>query len=117
MIYIAKEKIRNEVPFYQADICNLTAIKNGELDGALVVNVIEWTETPIIALRELKRVIKPGGMLCIGILGPTAGPRAYSYRRLYGEKVIMNTMMPWEFLQMDRDNDCEIVDVYVDYTI
>src|SRR5690625_6839394 len=67
MIYIAKEKIGNEVPFYQADICNLTPIKNSELDGALVINVIEWTETPIIALRELKRTIKPGGLLCIGI--------------------------------------------------
>lgn len=110
MINIAKEKLGNKVPFFQADICNLTPIKNNELDGALVINVIEWTEVPIIALRELKRSIKRDGLLCIGILGPTAGPRTYSYRRVYGENVIMNTMMPWEFLQMAQENGWELVD-------
>lgn len=45
-----------------------------------------------------------GGILLLGILGPTAGPRGHSYRRLYGEATIQNTMMPWEAKQLASEN-------------
>lgn len=99
-----------DIPFATGDISNMEGIERDTYDAALVMNVIEWTETPIFALNELSRMMKRGGHLCIGILGPTAGPRAYSYERLYGKPVIQNTMMPWEFLKMAYENNWELID-------
>lgn len=113
---ISREMIRHAKHTYQnlsfsvADMSQMHTIKDEVADGALVINVLEWTETPIKAVNELKRITKPNGYLCVGVLGPTAGPRAHSYRRIYGETVIQNTMMPWEFLQMAYENDFELID-------
>jgi len=112
MIRIAKEKIGTEIPFVHADISNLDSIEDGQLDAAMVINVIEWTEIPFVALEELKRVLKSEGQLCIGILGPTAGPRNHQFDRVYGEKVLMNTMMPWEFSKMALQSGWSLVDEF-----
>ncbi|HLR14711.1 MAG TPA: class I SAM-dependent methyltransferase [Bacillota bacterium] len=104
MIALAREKkIHEDIPFQQGDICSLP-FQDNAFDGALIVNVIEWTEQPLQALHELRRILKPGGVICIGILGPTAGPRRHSYHRLYGEKVICNMVMPWEWHQLCEEN-------------
>ncbi len=110
MIRIAKEKVGTKIPFIRADICQLNPIKDEQLDALMVINVIEWTEIPVTALNELKRTLKPGGLLCIGILGPTAGPRNHNYLRIYGEKVIMNSMLPWEFSKMALETGWSLVD-------
>src|SRR5699024_3326752 len=109
MIKHAKETYPH-LSFQVADVAQMKEIEDEAVDAALAINVLEWTETPIEALNELNRILKTDGYLCIGILGPTAGPRAYSYRRLYGENVIQNTMMPWEFLRMADENNLELVD-------
>jgi ubiquinone/menaquinone biosynthesis C-methylase UbiE len=75
-----------------------------QVDGIIAINSLEWTEDPRAVLLEMKKVVKPGGYLCVGILGPTAAPRSNSFRRLYGEEVICNTMMPWEFQQLALEN-------------
>lgn len=104
-----EQKIDDSIVFKQADV-NTLPFPDETFDAALVVNVIEWTEQPLQVLQELKRVIKPGGMICIGILGPTAGPRAHSYRRVYGEKVICNMVMPWEWQQLAEENGLAFID-------
>lgn len=112
MIALAKARFINEtVSFYQSDINNLS-IRDETYDSAMVINVLEWTSNPFQGLTELNRVLKYGGFLCVGILGPTAGPRAHSYRQVYGEEVILNTMMPWEFTQMALENGFILVDHY-----
>lgn len=83
---------------------------NKRFDGILAVNVLEWSEIPINALQEIHRVLKNDGQLCIGVLGPTAGPRNHSYKRLYGKQVMMNTMQPWEFAQLAKENGFDITD-------
>lgn len=104
MITHAREKrMHEDIQFQQGDICSLP-FRDSTFDGALIVNVIEWTEQPLQALDELRRILKPGGKICIGILGPTAGPRRHSYGRLYGEKVICNMVMPWEWHQLCEEN-------------
>ncbi|MDQ0272034.1 class I SAM-dependent methyltransferase [Cytobacillus purgationiresistens] len=90
--------------FIKGDIASLP-FQDEDFDGILAINSLEWTEKPLLVLEEIKRVLKPGGLACVGILGPTSGPRQNSFPRLYGEEVICNTIMPWEFealaLQMD----------------
>jgi hypothetical protein len=37
-------------------------------------------------------------------------PRKNSYRRVYGEEVICNTMMPWELEKMAEETGWKVVD-------
>ncbi|RFU69689.1 class I SAM-dependent methyltransferase [Peribacillus saganii] len=90
--------------FVQGDLAELPFEEN-QFDAILAINSLEWTESPREVLSSIQKILKSGGVACFGILGPTAAPRQnYCFRRLYGEKVIMNTMMPWEFEQMALEN-------------
>ena len=82
---------------------------NQQFDAVLAINSLEWTENPLRALAEMKRILKDGGKACVGMLGPTAG-RKQSFPRLYGKRVICNTMMPWEFERLALENGWEKVD-------
>ncbi|MBM7692564.1 ubiquinone/menaquinone biosynthesis C-methylase UbiE [Peribacillus deserti] len=97
------ESLRN-LHFVQADIGRLP-FEDAEFDGVMAINSFEWTQSPLEVLNESSRILKPGGYAIIGILGPTAAPRqAHSYRRLYGEAIIMNSMLPWEFEKLACEN-------------
>lgn len=104
-----EQKVDETIIFHQADVHHLP-FSAEQFDGALVINVLEWTEHPFGVLQELRRVIRPGGFICVGLLGPTAGPRAHSFKRLYGEPVICNTMMPWEWNSLAEKNGFTYID-------
>lgn len=110
MIETAKSRIQDEhIRFIQGDIAKLP-FNNEEFDAIMAINSIEWTENPLYALNEIKRVVRKDGYACFGILGPTAGPRkSHSFNRLYGEKVIMNSMLPWEFEKIAVDNGWDLI--------
>ncbi|MFD1361964.1 class I SAM-dependent methyltransferase [Lentibacillus salinarum] len=110
MIRLASEKPEQAgISFLKGDITSLPFDANS-LDSIMAINVMEWTESPEKAIQELDRVVKKGGLLFAGILGPTAGPRMNSYPRLHGEKAICNTMMPWEFQQLATENNFSYAD-------
>lgn len=112
MIELARTHLKESVPLYVGSVDQLP-FEDESFDHALLINVIEWTESPLDALMEIKRVLKTGGLLCAGILGATAGPRANSYRRLYNDDVVMNTMMPWEFYQLAKENGFKLIEHHV----
>jgi 2-polyprenyl-3-methyl-5-hydroxy-6-metoxy-1,4-benzoquinol methylase len=92
MIRLANDRAKRaclSLPFQTGDISQLPFADN-TFAGALSINVVEFTPSPLKALLE--------------ILGPTAGPRAHSYRRLYEESTIQNTMMPWEAKKLASEN-------------
>jgi ubiquinone/menaquinone biosynthesis C-methylase UbiE len=110
MVERANARIKEEgISFVQGDLTDLPFEKEA-FDAAMAINSLEWTEVPYKGLEEMKRILKPGGRLCIGLLGPTAMPRINSYRRLYGEEVICNTMMPWELQKMAEETGWTCVD-------
>lgn len=110
MIERANKRLETDrLSFVQGDLIKLP-FQDESFDGLMAVNSLEWTEVPYEGLKEMKRVLKPGGKLCIGILGPTAMPRVNSYRRVYGEKVVCNTMMPWELEKMAEETGWRILD-------
>lgn len=110
MINRAKERdLCDNLSFVQGDLTELP-FEDHSFSLAMAINALEWTKVPSDALNELKRVIKNEGLLLVGILGPTAKPRVNSYSRLYGENVVMNTMMPWEFEQLAVENGWEVID-------
>ncbi|WP_339229914.1 class I SAM-dependent methyltransferase [Oceanobacillus sp. FSL K6-2867] len=110
MIRLAKSR-EDDICFLQGDV-NKLPFAEEHFDGVLAINVLEWVQDPFHALREMKRVVNKNGIICVGILGPTAGPRANSYPRLLGQKAICNTMMPWEFSKLASELSFEDVDSY-----
>ncbi|OIK07440.1 class I SAM-dependent methyltransferase [Bacillus sp. MUM 13] len=112
MITAARElaKGHGNPEFIQGDLAAMP-FHDEQFDAAMAINSIEWTESPLMALKEMNRILKKDAIACIGILGPAAAPRkAHSYRRLYGEKTIMNSMMPWEFERLSLENGWKLVD-------
>lgn len=109
MIEIAQSRSTDKLEFKVGDLSDLP-FEERHFEGVMAINSLEWTEEPLRALNEIKRVLKPSGLLCAGILGPTAGPRANSFRRLYGDDVILNTMMPWEFQQLAEETGWKVRD-------
>lgn len=110
MIQLAKSRVSiGDISFRQGNV-NEIPFDDNYFDAIMAINVLEWVEDPLHALKELNRVVKPDGIICAGILGPTAGPRMNSYSRLLGEKVICNTMMPWEFKILASDIKLESLD-------
>ncbi|WP_028400042.1 class I SAM-dependent methyltransferase [Ectobacillus panaciterrae] len=110
MVQMGKERGESDMlSFVQGDLSAIP-FESETFDAVLAVNSLEWTEQPLQALEEMKRVLKPNGTACVAILGPTAAPRVNSYRRLYGEHVICNTMMPWEFEKLAKENGFSILD-------
>ncbi|AGK54623.1 class I SAM-dependent methyltransferase [Bacillus sp. 1NLA3E] len=93
----------SSLQFVKGDIAIL-AVPDSHFDAIIAINSLEWTENPLSVLLETKRIVKKEGYACFGILGPTAMPRVNSYQRLYGEQVICNTMMPWEFEKLASEN-------------
>ncbi|OHX32108.1 class I SAM-dependent methyltransferase [Bacillus mycoides] len=111
-VMIQKGKERGEGPnlsFIKGDLSSLS-FENEKFEAIMAINSLEWTEEPLRALNEIKRVLKKDGYACIAILGPTAKPRENSYPRLYGKDVVCNTMMPWEFEQLAKEQGFEVVD-------
>jgi SAM-dependent methyltransferase len=109
MVELAKKQEQPGLRFVQGDLANLP-FRDNSFDSCFAINSIEWTETPYHTLQELNRIVRNDGRICIGLLGPTAHPRSNSYPRLLGEKVICNTMMPWELEQLAREVGLDKVD-------
>lgn len=109
MIRLAKENLAEMKISFQTGNVDALPFSDQSISSFLMINVIEWTKDPLHTLNELKRVLKPGGHLCVGILGATSGPRANSYPRLRKEPFLMNTMMPWELFQLAKENEFELV--------
>ncbi len=110
MIERASDRILDRnLQFVQGDLTKLP-FHNEQFDGIMAINSLEWTENPLLTLKELRRVLRENGFLCIGLLGPTAMPRKNSFQRLYGENVICNTMMPWELEKLAEENGFVVID-------
>lgn len=111
MVQLAKKRTHETLTahFQTGDVTQLT-FSDQTFAGIICINVVEFTESPLTALLEFHRLLQPKGILVLGILGPTAGPRAYSYRRLYGEQTIQNTMMPWEAKQLAEENGFNLIE-------
>lgn len=98
MIRFARNKAgRSDLAVFQAGTLEDFHFNEGSFDALLCINSLEWTEDPFKVLVKLDGLVKEGGKIFCAILGPAAGPRNNSFGRLLGEKVICNTMMPWEF--------------------
>ncbi len=50
-------------PTYVADICGRTQIPSSRFDCVFVTEVLEHVSNPFHAIQEIRRVLKPGGLL------------------------------------------------------
>ena len=64
---IAEEAGRNNIDVLVGDIDETdgSKLKSSSVDGVVLSNIFFQLEKPEVALREAKRVVKPGGSICI----------------------------------------------------
>ncbi|TPG86642.1 class I SAM-dependent methyltransferase [Brevibacillus laterosporus] len=95
--------LSTSLQFVEGDVA-ATPYSDQTFAGILSINAMEFTPSPLAVLQEFHRILQPNGLLLLGVLGPTAGPRAHSYPRLYGKAAIQNTIMPWEANKLAQEN-------------
>lgn len=75
MLDIAREKLKNtRVKLYQMDLNSPLPFKDGTFDYIALINTLYAVKSPLGVLRELHRVLKPGGKIII--VNPFPGARA-----------------------------------------
>lgn len=60
--------------------------KNGSFDSVLLDNVLEHLASPNRLIEEIKRVLKPGGIIVIGVPGLSGYKRDSDHKFFYDEK-------------------------------
>jgi SAM-dependent methyltransferase len=48
---------------YIGDICTTTSIPGGHFDAVFCTEVLEHVSNPFLAIKEIRRILKPGGLL------------------------------------------------------
>jgi ubiquinone/menaquinone biosynthesis C-methylase UbiE len=71
MIQVARSRCPAAKITFRNEDCQKTSIGNASLDTAFLSLVIHFTE-PAITLREMRRILKPGGALAVINLDPLA---------------------------------------------
>lgn len=85
----------SRVSWHLSDVSSLPFVASGSLDGVLCSSVIEYLPDPAPSLKEMRRVLRPGGRLLISVpisssfvrrvqtaarrIGKFAGKDLYSY--------------------------------------
>ncbi len=71
MLSHAREQIGLEdagrVNWIQSDVQSIDALKNGAYDGVLCSSVVEYLDRPGALLKEVARILSPGGVLVISL--------------------------------------------------
>jgi len=71
MLSHARERMGSEyagrVNWIQSDVQSIDALKNGAFDGVLCSSVVEYLDRPDALLKEVARILSPGGVLVISL--------------------------------------------------
>jgi SAM-dependent methyltransferase len=87
-------------------------VPNATCDAIVCRNVLDFVPSPALALRELQRVLKPGGHLVLATLGAYSPVKRESWRRFLPGAVstgITNHILPWEMEALLRELGWEVV--------
>ena len=93
----------NPIEFVVANLAQMPYLDN-EFDLVVCNLVLDFTPSPALALRELRRVTKNGGKLLLAILGANSPVKKFYWKRflqevdlLAGEfENVFNGITPWE---------------------
>jgi 2-polyprenyl-6-hydroxyphenyl methylase/3-demethylubiquinone-9 3-methyltransferase len=55
------------VSWIQSDVQSIDGLKNGAFDGVLCSSVVEYLDRPDALLKEVARILSPGGVLVISL--------------------------------------------------
>ena len=71
MLSHAREQMGSEyagrVSWIQSDVQSISSLKDGAFDGVLCSSVVEYLDRPDALLKEVARILSPGGILVISL--------------------------------------------------
>ncbi len=81
MLSHAREQMGSEyaarVNWIHSDVQSIDALKNGAFDGVLCSSVVEYLDRPDALLKEVARILSPGGVLVISLPPTLSAVRAF----------------------------------------
>src|SRR6266480_6776386 len=81
MLSQARERVGSEyaarVDWIESDVQSIDALKNGSFDGVLCSSVVEYLDRPDALLKEVARILSPGGVLVISLPPTLSAVRAF----------------------------------------
>ena len=80
-----------------------TGFPDQSFDLVACITALEWVADPRAALVEFARLLKPGGVLVVGILSALSPIRAPAYKRFLDVQVAQNSLLPWELTALLTD--------------
>ncbi len=95
MVDIGNEKWDDTVEIYLAAVTSMP-LTEGSLDGAISVHTIYFWSDPVAALQEIRRVLKPGGRLVLGVGDAwlmRLSPLSWFRFRLYSQDKLESLLM------------------------
>ena len=83
MLAHAREQMSSEyagqVNWIHSDVQSVDALKNGAFDGVLCSSVVEYLDRPDALLKEVARILGPGGVLVISLPPTFSAVRGFTY--------------------------------------
>lgn len=104
-----KQSVGVDVNPYNVEHCNSQGLdaylvedgcypfENGSFDGVIIDNVLEHLIDPAPTLIEIQRVLKPGGMLIVGVPGRKGYDSAPDHKCFYSEEALVNVLHGFHF--------------------
>ncbi|MCW5851332.1 MAG: class I SAM-dependent methyltransferase [Anaerolineae bacterium] len=80
-----------------------TGFPDQSFDLVACIAALEWVASPRAALTEFARLLKPDGVLVVGILSALSPIRVPSYKRFLDLQIAQNSLLPWELTALLTD--------------
>jgi len=104
-----------EIEFRIGDIASLTDSAN-TFDAVHARVVLQFARDPIMALRCLRKVLKPGGRMFASVPGSLSPIYARSWRRFTAPQATGSTfLVPWELEELLRQTGFAVIEQWGDY--
>ncbi len=80
-----------------------TGFPDAAFDAVACITSLEWVPDPAAALAEFARLLRPRGVLLVGILSALSPIRSSAYKRFLNVQVAQNSLLPWELTALLTD--------------
>jgi len=105
-------RVGHDVSEFEVGDAEHIPLADASVDGVICRNVLDFVSSPGAALGEIWRVLKPGCLLVLSVLGANSPVKREAWRRFLPAAAAptgMNYLLPWEAEALLEELGWEIV--------